>query len=374
MSDIKIFTVRTRKDMNQFTNLPWSIYPRKSNWVPPLKYDFKKLLNTKKHPFWEFSRRELFIAEKNGVPVGRIAAIIDGNYNDYHKEKMGIWGFFECFNDPEVAKALFACAEEWVKAKGMQFIRGPLNPSTNYEVGLLVEGFEEFPALMMPWNHPYYPDLVENAGYVKEKDLYTFRIKQTDPPSSRIERLGKRMLSKGHVSIRNISRSNFDSDIKLFAEIYNEAWSQNWGFVPMTDKEIEEMGANLKRVFDEEFVFFMLYDGEPVGVGMVLPDMNPLLKEANGRLGLITGMKLLLRKHFVVGVRTAMAGVKRKFKRLGVPLVMFHHLDRVFRGHEKIQLMECGWNLEDNADVIATEIEMGCSKCSTYRIYRKSFC
>lgn len=372
MGDIKIFTVRTRKDMNKFTNLPWSIYPRNSNWVPPLKYDFKKLLNTKKHPFWEFSKRELFIAEKDGVTIGRIAAIIDGNYNDYHKEKMGIWGFFECFNDPEVAKGLFVCAEEWVRAKGMQFIRGPLNPSTNYEVGLLVEGFEEFPTIMMPWNHPYYADLVENAGYIKEKDLYTFRIKQTDPPGPRIDRLGKRVLSKGHISIRNISRSNYDSDIRLFAKIYNQAWSQNWGFVPMSEKEIEEMGTNLKRVFDEDFVFFTLYDGEPVGVVMILPDMNPLLKQANGRLGLITGIKLLLRRKFVFGLRTAMAGVKSEFKRLGVPLVMFHHLDKLFRGDEKLQFMECGWNLENNADVIATEIEMGAKKCSTYRIYRKS--
>lgn len=373
MGDIEIFPVETRQDMRKFVNLPWSIYPLNSNWVPPLKSDFRKLLNAKKHPFWEFSKRELFIAERGGRPVGRIAAIIDENYNDYHKEKMGIWGFFECFNDPDASKALFASAEEWVRSRGMEFIRGPLNPSTNYEVGLLVEGFEHLPTIMMPWNHPYYSALVQNSGYMKEKDLFTFRVYQTDPAGPRIERLGKRVLSKGHVTIRNISRKTYGSDIKLLARLYNQAWAENWGFVPMSDGEIEDLAVNLKRVLEQDLVFFTLYDGEPVGVVMVLPDMNPLLKQANGMMGLITGIKFLLRRKFTVGFRAAMGGVRKEFKRLGVPLVVFHHLDTLLRGHKQIQFLECGWNLEDNRDINELEIEMGAKKYSTYRIYRKSF-
>jgi hypothetical protein len=373
MSEIRIVQVQTQKDLNRFIDTPWAIYPRDSNWVPPLKSDFKRLLNTAKHPFWKFSRRELFIAERDGRPVGRIAAIIDNNYNDYHNEKMGIWGFFECFNDHEASKALFSCAEEWVKSKGMTFIRGPLNPSTNYEVGLLIEGFEYLPTIMMPWNFPYYPKLVEEAGYVKEKDLFTFRVYQTDLPGPRIERLGKRVLSKGHVKIRNISRKNYDSEIMLLARLYNQAWAENWGFVPMSDGEVHEMAKNLKRVLQEDLVFFSLYDDEPSGVMMVLPDMNPLLKQANGRLGLITGMKLVLRKQFVVGLRAAMCGLRKEFKRLGVPLVMFHHLNSLLRGRHLIEFMECGWTLEDNHDINQLLIELGAQKYSVYRIFRKSF-
>jgi len=372
MGDIQIFPVMTRQDLKKFVNLPWSIYPRNSNWVPPLKSDFKRLLNTKKHPFWEFSKRQLFIAEKNGRPVGRIAAIIDNNYNDYHNEKMGAWGFFECFNDPDTAKALFASSEEWVKSKGMTFIRGPLNPSTNYEVGLLVEGFEHLPAIMMPWNYPYYSTLVQNSGYVKEKDLFTFRVYQTDPAGPRIERLGKRVLSKGHVTIRNISRKNYDSEIKLLARLYNQAWAENWGFVPMTDGEIREMGKNLKRVLDEDLIFFLLYDREPAGVVMVLPDMNPFLKQADGRMGLFTGVRFLLRSRFTVGFRMAMAGVLKEFQRLGVPLALFHHLNKLLRGHKQYEFLECGWTLEDNRDINALAIEMGARKYSIYRIFRKS--
>jgi hypothetical protein len=372
MGDIEIIPVEARNDLKKFINLPWSIYPSQSNWVPPLKSDLKRLLNTKKHPFWEFSKRELFIAERCGKPIGRIAAIVDENYNKYHQEKMGIWGFFEGYNDHEAAKSLFNAAEEWVRLQGMEFIRGPLNPSTNYEVGLLIEGFEHFPAIMMPWNFPYYRELVEDSGYTKEKDLFTFRIHETDPAGPRIERLGKRLLSKGHVTIRNISRKNYDSEIKLFTRLYNQAWAENWGFVPMSDGEIREMARNLKRILDEDLVFFLLYDGKPAGVVMVLTDMNPLLKQADGRMGLFTGVKFLLRSRFAVGFRMAMAGVIKEFKRLGTPLALFHHLNKLLRGHKQYEFLECGWTLEDNRDINELAIEMGAKRYSVYRIFRKS--
>ncbi|MCX5873399.1 MAG: acyl-CoA N-acyltransferase, partial [Deltaproteobacteria bacterium] len=317
-------------------------------------------------------KRELFIAERDGKLIGRIAAIVDENYNEYHKEKMGTWGFFECFNDHEAAKRLFNAAEEWVRLQGMEFIRGPLNPSTNYEVGLLIEGFEHFPTIMMPWNYSYYRDLIENSGYIKEKDLFTFRIHQTDPIGERVQRLGLRALNKGHVSIRNISRKSYESDIWLLAKLYNEAWADNWGFAPMSDHEIHEMARNLRRILEENLVFFLLYDGEPAGVVMVLPDMNPLLKQANGRMGLFTGIKFLLRRRFTVGLRAAMVGLKTDFKRLGAPLVMFRHLNNLFRGHKQIQFMEGGWTLENNKDINKLLVEMGAKKYSVYRIFRKS--
>ena len=372
MLDIEIVTVRTRNDLKEFVNLPWSIYHSQDNWVPPLKRDFRRLLDTKKHPFWKFAQRELFIAKKNGQTFGRIAAIIDTNYNQYHKEKMGIWGFFECFNDPDVATTLFASAEDWVRSRGMEFIRGPLNPSTNYEVGLLVEGFEHLPSIMMPWNFPYCRDLVENSGYVKEKDLFTFRIAQTDPIGARIERLSRRILRQGHVSVRNISRKNYASDIKLLASLYTDAWSTNWGFVPMSDGEIREMGRNLIRILEDNLVFFVLYDGKPAGIAMMLPDMNPFLKQANGHIGISSGIKFLFRRRFNAGLRVAMAGVKKQFHRLGLPLVMYHYMNLVFRKNQNVKFVEFGWTLEDNKEINDIVIEVGAKKSSVYRIFRKS--
>lgn len=372
MSDIEIVKVEARRDFREFTDLPWSVYSGSDNWVPPLKTDFARLLDPRKHPFWKFAQRELFLARKNGRPVGRIVAIVDGNYNRYQNELMGIWGFFECENDDEIAGLLFKSAEEWTKSQGMRFMRGPLSPSTNYEAGLLVEGFDHMPSIMMPWNFPYYEKLVVGAGYAKEKDLFTYRVHQTDPVGSRIDRLAKHVIKKGHVSIRNVSRKTFDSDIRLLASLYNEAWADNWGFTPMSEDEVKEMGRNLKRVLEEELLFFILYDGEPVGVMMVLPDMNPVLKQANGRLGFSTGMKVLLRRRFTTGLRAAMGGVLKRYKRLGIPLVMFHYLNNLLRGHKRINFMELGWMLEDNKDVTETTIEMGAKKSAVYRIYRKS--
>jgi hypothetical protein len=176
MAGIEIVTVEGGSELKDFIDLPWRIYAEYPNWVPPLKKEVRRLLDPRRHPFWEFSERILFLARRGSKTVGRIAGIIDRHYNQFQSEKMGIWGFFECADDPEAAAALFSSVETWVHQKGMTFIRGPLNPSTNYELGLLIEGFNYPPALMMAYNPPYYPGLVESCGFTKEKDLLAFLI------------------------------------------------------------------------------------------------------------------------------------------------------------------------------------------------------
>lgn len=372
MADLKIIHVDDNSLRKQFVNLPWHVFPSDSNYVPYLKMDFARLIDPRRHPFWEFSVQSLYIASRNGIPVGRIAAMIDRRYNAHHNQKMGIWGFFDCLNDEEAAAGLFSAAETWIKSHGMEFIRGPLNPSTNYEVGLLVEGFENLPALMMPWNFPYYLKLVEANGYSKEKDLVSMRINKTDPLSPKIQRLATRVRKKTNVTVRPFSKKNFHSDLRLLVDIYHDAWGENWGFVPMSDNEIVEMAKNLKRAMETEMIFFVEYEQEPVGVGLALPDYNPLLKELNGRITLSGLFKYLFRRKYVRGARALMGGIKKKVRNLGLPVIIFDYLDHLLRRDDRIDYVEMGWNLEDNDAINKFELAMGAHLRSRYRIFRKN--
>lgn len=372
MAHVGIRPVSTKSDLKEFINLPWKIYPRECNWVPPLKRDVRRLLNTEKHPFWKFSERTLFLARRGSEVVGRIAAIVDNNYNEYHDERVGAWGFFECRDDPEAAAGLFAAAEDWVRSKGMDFFRGPLNPSTNYEIGMLIEGYEMPPTIMMTWNHPYYLPLVEGCGLVKEKDLIAMNIVQKDELGDRVERLAKRIMKKGKVWTRNGSKKNVVSEIALMTEIYRSAWADNWGFVPLTKDEEKEMAKNLLPILKEELTFFIYYEKEPAGVVMVIPDVNPLLKRLNGKIGLSGVFKYLLYKREIRGLRGIIFGVKKKYQKLGLPLVAFDHLRKILKGNMDYDYLEFGWNLEDNDAINKFEKEIGAHVYKRYRMFGKS--
>ncbi len=373
MAKLEIVEVVDRSLRRQFIELPWTVFPPESNYVPPLRMDFARLIDPARHPFWEFSKQSLYLAVRNGHPVGRIAAIVDGRYNAYHKEKMGIWGFFDCLDDQEAARGLFQAAEQWARGQGMDFIRGPLNPSTNYEVGLLIEGYEHFPALMMPWNFPYYRELVEANGYVKEKDLLSLRLSRSDPLTPKIERLAQRVRRKTNITIRPLSRKNYLSDVRLLVDIYHDAWSENWGFVPLSDNEITEMAKNLKRAMEPDLIFFINYEDEPVGVGMVLPDFNPMLKQLNGGLSISGLIKYLFRHKNVTGARALMGGVKKKVRNLGLPVVIFDYLNQLLRKDNRMNYFEMGWNLEDNDAINKLELAVGAHVRTRYRVFRKDF-
>lgn len=373
MTKVEIVPVSTDSELTDFIDLPWKVYPRECNWVPPLKKAVRHLLDTRKHPFWKFSECRLFLARRGSETVGRIAAIVDGNHNRYHNELMGAWGFFECLNDREAAAALFDSAEKWVREKGMTFLRGPFNPSTNYEIGLLIEGFEYPPTIMMTWNHPYYVSLVEQSGFRKEKDLFALNLHQEDQPSERIQRLIRRIKRDPNIRSRNGSPKDVDSEMALIGEIYRSAWADNWGFVPMTDEEMREMGKNLLPIMKEELTFFLYYKDEVAGVAMVIPDVNPLLKRLNGKIGLLGPFKYLLYRHEIRGLRGVIFGVKKQYQKLGLPLVAFDHLEKVLRNDMRYQYLELGWNLEDNDAINKFELEGGAKILKKYRIYRKDF-
>ncbi|MEW6349024.1 MAG: acyl-CoA N-acyltransferase [Thermodesulfobacteriota bacterium] len=370
MTNLTIEPVETRRQFREFVDLPWSIYPSYPHWVPPLKSEVRRLLDARRHPFWKSAERVLFLARRGSRLVGRIAAIVDHNSNTYHSEKAGAWGFFESVDEPAVATALFEAVEDWTTHAGMEFVRGPLNPSTNYEIGLLVEGFEYDPAIMMPYNPSYYMPLVESCGYTKEKDVLAFVTEHTDRGSERVERLARRVVRKTRASIRTIDMKNLPAEVDLMRELYNQAWAHNWGFCPTTDDEAKEMAAGLRKIVDPDLAFFVYYQGEPVGICLIMPDVNPLIKRLNGKIGLLGVFKYLAYRKEVVGSRLLAIGFRQDHHKLGLPIVAFEYVNRVGRA-KGLKYMELSWTLEDNEAINQYAAEMGGKLRKRYRIFRK---
>jgi hypothetical protein len=372
MANLEIIAVEGGSALKDFIDLPWEVYAEYPQWVPPLKKDVRRMLDPRRHPFWEFSERSLFLARRGAKTVGRIAGIIDRHYNEFQGEKMGIWGFFECTDDPEAATALFSAMETWVRQKGMTFIRGPLNPSPNYEAGLLIDGFDYPPVLGMTYNPPYYPRLVELCGFSKEKDLLAYQMEIPYQVPEWMDRLAERLSLKKGVHIRPFRPENQDSEFLLIKEIYNDSWSGNWGFVPISDKEIRDIQKNVMKFADTDLSFFIYYEQEPVAVCVVLPDLNPLFKRLNGRIGLLGLLKLLLYRGEVRGLRGLIFGVKEEYRQLGFPMLATHHLNEIFKKKGKYHYLEMGWCLEDNASINFLIEEAGIKANKRYRLYRKS--
>ena len=370
-ADIEIVVVEGGSELKDFINLPWKLYAKYPKWVPPLKKEIRRLLDPSRHPFWATAERRLFLARRGSQTVGRIAGIIDRCYNDFHHEQMGIWGFFECADDPAVAAALFSAVETWTREKGMDFVRGPLNPSTNYEVGLLIEGFDYPPALMMSYNPPYYSRLVESCGYAKEKDLFAFLIEGDYQLPEWMNSLAGRIARKKGIQIRPFNLKQADVEFAQVKEIYNDCWSANWGFVPLSDEEMKDIQKSVLTFADPDLAFFIYYEDEPAAVCIIFPDVNPLLKRLNGRVGLLGLLKVLLYRREITGLRCLMLGVKEKYRQLGVPMLVFHHIFEVVRKKAKYNYLEMGWTLEDNEAVNTLTVEAGARPYKKYRIFRK---
>lgn len=365
-----IKNVTGRAEMRQFLSLPWEIYKDDPHWIPPLKSSVAEILDTKKHPFWKFSERELFLAKRNGKVIGRIVALVDHNYNRYHQERSGAWGFFECLQDSEATLGLFNAAEKWVKERGMSIIRGPLNPSSNYEIGTLIQGFTKVPALMMPYNPPYYLELIYGAGYRKEKDLFSYRITREFETPTWIFELSEKLCRNNDISIRRPKKWKRD-DIRLMCSIYKDCWAENWGFVPLTAAEEDELAKNLLFLIEPDLAFFIYYGEEPAGIGVLLPDFNPLLKRFNGNLGISALLKKFLYEKEIRGLRGLLFGVKAKYRQMGLHMVSIKHTLDVLDKMDKYQYAEMGWTLEDNDAINSLFAESGLHPDKRYRIYNK---
>jgi hypothetical protein len=365
---MEITRVKTKKDLYDFILLPWKIYKNYPNWVPPLISEVKEILDTQKYPFWEHARRELFLAkDSKGEVVGRIAGIVDENHNKYHNEKMGFFGFFECVNDYSVAEKLLDAARDYVKSQGMTHFRGPVNPSMNDECALLIEGFDMPPTIMMPYNPPYYVELLEKYGLRKIKDLYAF-IKDKPGIPEVVLKLIERYKRRENVVIRQIDMRNLKREAIYLREVYNDAWADNWGFVPMTEKEMDYTIKKLKPIAEPSLVLFAEVRGKVVGAVASVPDINEVLKHLNGRLGIIGALKFLYYRKKITKIRSIIGGIKREFRGSGLFGALYYHteINGLKLGY---RCAELGWNLEDNRQINEFEASVGARIYKKYRIF-----
>jgi hypothetical protein len=368
LSGIDVVAVENRKALNQFVELPYRLYRDNPFWVPPLRIAVKELLDRQKHPFYLDAEAEFFLALEDGQPVGRIAAILDKAHNRFHEESAGFFGFFESVDNQAVAGALLARARAWLVDRGATVIRGPVNPSTNYECGMLVEGFDSDPMIMMTYNPPYYGALMERAGLRKAKDLYAYHAKTAALESRKIDRLAERAAGTNGVRVRPIDMKNFEADVERVWTVYNQAWSRNWGFVPMSRQEFALMGKEMKQILKPDLVLIGEVGDRPVGFALALPDVNQALKPARGRLFPTGLLKILYHQHLVTGVRVLTLGVVEEFRPSGLAAGLYATLIRNGR-RLGFRDVEMSWILEDNVLMNRSARLMGAKRDKTYRIY-----
>jgi GNAT superfamily N-acetyltransferase len=371
-SDVAVAPVRGR-GMKQFIRLPWKIYADDPVWVPPLLSDQRKLFDRSKHPFHEHADVEYFLAWRGSEPVGRIAAFINHRYNEFHEDHTGFFGFFECVDDRGVAHALLDTAETWVREHGAHKIMGPMNFSTNDEShspGILLDGFDKPPIVLMAHGRPYYQDLVESAGYGKVEDLLAYWIDSNETPD-RLARVVQRIeRSIDGFSIRPVDLKKLDREVELIQQIYNSAWEENWGFVPLTEKEIEHLAKELKPIVEPRYALLAFMNGDPAGFALTLPDFNQALKHVNGRLLPFGIPKLLWYTRKIDKARVFALGLKPEYRGLGIDVIFY---TRAFMASRELGHTggECSWILEDNWKMRRGLEKAGAYVYKTYRVYQK---
>jgi N-acetylglutamate synthase-like GNAT family acetyltransferase len=370
MGEISVRPVLTKEDTNTFIRFLWTIYRDNPTWVPPLMMDRKKLMDRKKNPFYHHADAEFYIAERDGKMVGRVAAIVNHNHNKEHGDTVGFFGFFESVNDQAVANALFDKARTFLKSKGMTAMRGPANPSVNDEYGLLIEGFDVSPTVLMTYNPPYYINLMENYGFKKAKDLYAYLLSQDTVYSERLERANAIVKKRQGLTIRPIDMKHFNGDVNRIKDVYNKAWAKNWGAVPMTDEEIDALAADLKPVIVPGLVLFAENQGKTIGFALSLPDINIALKyNKNG--GLLAGLfHLYTKKKKINIVRIIVLGVLPEYQHTGAAGVLFYETAARAKALG-YQFGEASWILEDNEPMNHSAEVMNGTITKKYRIYER---
>lgn len=365
--------VRTEQEFARFLDLPWSIYAGSSLWTPPIKSQERDLLTPGKHPFWEFARRELFVACRQDRPVGRIAAIEDTKFNAYNRETCGAFGFFECENDREAAHALLQAARDWLAGQGLTFMRGPLSPSTNYACGLLVDGFELAPTIMMPWNPPYYAELLESWHLRKEQDLFAYLMERSRiaPPDWLNEEVA-RLKAEARFTCRTSGKSTLAEDIRIMLDLYKTSWAENWGFSPLSDGEADRLVKELKGILNPDFFALFFHNNEPAAGMVALPDMAPLLRRLNGKLGIAAPWHWWRsRAEIRGGYRIILFGIREEFRLMGLPLLLLDFMLERARRNPDFQWVEGSWVLEDNVAVNELIEDFSGRLTKRYRIYRR---
>lgn len=370
---VRVAPVDGRRQLAEFIRLPRRLYAQDPNWVPPLALERRQHFSSR-NPWCAHAHRQLWLAWREGRPVGRISAQVDELHRCRHVVNSGHFGFLDCENNPQILGALLETSEEWLRQQRTEVVTGPFNFSINQECGLLVDGFDAPPSVMMPHNPPWYGAALEQQGYAAARDLYAYWLRCDFPIPPVMQTLVDRY--GGRIALRPLNRKNFRQELETIREIFNDAWADNWGFVPFTRKEFAALGAALRLFVPEDFICIAECQGTPAAFIVVLPNLNEVLKELDGRLLPLGWLRLLqsLRKSAFKTGRTPLMGVRKQFQNtpLGIALaflvIHFARQAAVSRGMEHVEL---SWILEDNQGMRNILERIGGRLYKTYRIYRK---
>lgn len=374
--NIIIKEINTKAEKMAFVKNQWKYYQNNPYFVPPIIMDRMKLIDTENNPFYKHGELQLFAAYDGSEMIGRIGAITNELHNQTHNDNIGFFGFFESIDNQEVANKLFTAAQNWLIKKGKNGMRGPVNPSMNDEVGTLVDGFDDTPRILMPYNPKYYDKLILNAGFSKAKDLFAYKLVQTSYMTDKMKRLHEIVRQKYQLEIIDVNFKNkeqFKKDISIIKDIYNSAWEPNWGFVKITDDEFDYMAADLKMIANPKLAYIVYSKGKPAGFHLAIPDINASLKynKSGSLLGALWCM--LTKKSKQEYARIIILGVFPEYQGKGIDAVMYFESGKR-AGELGLKYGEASWILEDNEKMRkAAEITMNGKIYKTYRLYEKSF-
>ncbi len=369
MGNVEVEAATSPAAVKEFVGYPYRKYRGDPVWVAPLRVSQFELLDESKNPLWQHARRTLYVARRGGAVVGRVAYIEDDEHMRIHDERIAFFGFFEA-DDESVAAALLEAVESQAAAAGLAAVRGPINGTMNDGAGFQVDAFGERPYVLMPQNPPEYPRWVEACGYGKVKDLYTFYFDNRVPIPERVARIAERTAARNQVTIRPADLQRFDSEVELLKKVHTAAWEHNWGNVPLSEAEVEQLAKDLKMIIDPELVLFLEHKGETVGLAVAVPDLNQVLARFDGRLLPFGIFHLLRRKRIIDRARLVMLGVLPEHRHKGFDLLLIHEV--VSRAKRRgIVEGECGWTLEDNHAINRGIEAAGGVRNKTYRIFQK---
>jgi GNAT superfamily N-acetyltransferase len=370
---VEIRPVRSRRELTAFIKLPFRLYHGEPNWVPPIISERRRFLDRSKNPFFEHGEAEYFLAYRGDRVVGRISAQVDRHLQAFQNNRWGQFGFFDCEDDQEVATALVQRAEDWVADRGCDRLVGPFDFTSNDECGVLVEGYDRLPVVLMNWTHRHYPRLLEEAGLTKAMDtlMWSLEVVNRDQVHPAIWEMAAKVESEHGIVCRGMRKSDLEAEVGRFLEVYNEAWERNWGFVPLTESEVRHYARQLRPLLDENWAMVAeTSDGRVAGAALTLPDYNQVFKHMNGRLLPFGWLKFLLYKRRIDRVRVFALGVKKEFQHTGVAARFYEmHYDAAERTPQKRG--ETGWILETNKPMNRAMEGMGGEVVARYRIYER---
>jgi GNAT superfamily N-acetyltransferase len=373
---LEIRPVASRRDLRRFVQLPFALYRNEPQWIPPLLLDMRQRLNRDRNPFFKHAEAEFLLAWRDGEPVGRISAHIDHRFNEFHDNKWGLWGFFECEDSSETAHGLFAAAQAWLRDRGSDRMVGPMNYTTNDEVGLMIEGFERRPIILSDWHHPYYRGLIESYGFEKAIDwlMWSLHISGRGRVRDAIWRMAEKVESEHGIVCRAMRKRDLDAEISRFLEVYNAAWEKNWGAIPLDEDEVRYYAKQLKPILDENWAFIAerADTGEVVGAALTLPDYNQVLAHLNGRLLPLGWAKALYWRRSIDAVRVFALGVKPAYQHTGVAARFYQmHFEAAERTPQKGG--EMGYILETNRPMNRAMEGMGGEIVRRFRVYERTW-